>query len=209
MLRRLALAALALALLVLTAPPAAAKGPFQVSVHDERSGTTTFLDGLNGPPEDQRHMRSIVELVTWPSEIAAPKPLLNGRAELIATLTWQYDEQNTAWVDSIYASPSGRTWVERKSQMPGQGRVTWGRVPAGTAFATVLSAIGAQPTPKTEAPERVASAPEEPTTDDPSASAAGAASDGWDGASFGWGAGSAALLMAGLLLGKRGWRQRS
>ena len=68
--KRLAIALVASAVLALTAPPAAAKGPFQVSVHDERTGTTTFLDGLGGNAHvnSSDQVRSIEELVSWPTK---------------------------------------------------------------------------------------------------------------------------------------------
>lgn len=206
MLKRLAIAVLALALLVLTAPSAAAKGPVQVSVHDVRTGTTTFLDGID---DDWDRVRSIEELVGWPDKNTAPKSLTNGRAKLIATLKWQFDEQTPAWVDSIYVDPMGRTWVERKGQMTGNEGVTWGRVLAGTAFTTILTAVSGQGTPETKAPMPAATTLEGPATAAPPSDRGGASTDQWNGASFGWGAASAGLLAMALALGARWWRQRS
>jgi hypothetical protein len=209
MFKRLAIAVLAFALLILVAPPAAAKSPPQVSVRDERTGTTTVLNGLDGPGYvgDWERIRSIEELVEWPSETTAPKPLVNGRAELIATLTWQYDEQTPAWVDSIYVDPMGRTWVERLDQMSGTESITWGRVNAGAALATVLTAISEPGSPTKAAPAVPTTRLEEQVSSSPSG-AAGASSHGWDAASFAGGAGSAGLLAVGLL-GAWWWRQRS
>lgn len=42
--RRTTVGALVLTLIVLVAPPAAAKGPTEVKVHDLRTGATTLLD---------------------------------------------------------------------------------------------------------------------------------------------------------------------
>ena len=101
----------------------------------------------------------------------------------------------------------GRTWVERLDQMSGTETITWGRVMAGAAFATVLTAIGEPDSPTKKAPAVPTTRLEEQASA-PSAGAAGASSDGWDAGSFAGGAGSAILLAAGLL-GVRWWRQRS
>ena len=53
MIRRLTVTALlALAVLVAGSPTAPAKAPLQVEIHDERTGTTTFVDGLRHTGRD-------------------------------------------------------------------------------------------------------------------------------------------------------------
>jgi hypothetical protein len=198
---RTPLAALVLALLTLSAAPAAGKGPIEVEVHDERTGVTTVLNAIAPDLQELNGARALEELVGWPNLATRPKAASRGGLELIATLSWRYDENNPAWVDSIYTDRNGRTWVERRDQMSGTGAVTWGRVEAGQAFATVLAAI--------DGPDEVATT----SVDAPSAEPASAAPareepERFDASSFGWGVGLTGLLAAGLVLAAR-LRQRS
>ena len=201
MIRRLTLGtfALALGLLVLVSPPAAAKGPNQVEVHDLKTGTTTLLT------EERTETWALMQLVEWPRNTTEPRGIATGRFELVATLSWQYPDdidypKSPVWMDRIYSDGEGSTWVQRHDQLSEPATTTWGRVRAPMALEAVLSALdrpAKAPTVSQEKPATVA-APPPPR----------AAPNGWDGASFGWGAGSAGILAMGLL-GAWKWRQRS
>jgi hypothetical protein len=191
------IASLVLALFLLVAPPAAAKGPTQVEVHDLRTGVTTLLTDFGGA-----EMGALFELVDWPESRHEPAGIRSGALEQVATLSWQYDETTPAWTDRVYADETGRTWVQRRDHLSDTEAVTWGRVKAGFAFQAVLDAIGeqAEDTATTTTPATTHEAPAAA----PIRSPAHEASAGFDAASFGWGAGAATLLAAGLvLLGKR------
>jgi hypothetical protein len=196
--RRTTVSALVLVLLVLAAPPAAAKGPTQVEVHNLRTGETTKLTDFGG------EQQALMELLGWPDGKGELPGTRRDNLEHIATLSWQYDEQTRAWVDRVYyAEDTGATWVER--HMSGSRSVSWARVPAGRALETVLAAIE-EPAEGTTAPPK---APAAAPSREPERRAAPAPSSArLDGSSFGWGAGTAMLLAASVALARR-WRQRS
>ncbi len=190
----LTLALLALALL--GTAPATAKGPNQVEVHDQKTGTTLLLT------EDQTETWALMQLVEWPHNTKEPRGIAAGKLEHIVTLSWRYpDDSPPVWVDRVYSDGTGTTWVQRRDSMSEPTTTTWGRIRAPFALDAVLAGLqppAEVPTVSQDKPATVAAPPP------PRASA-----DGWDGASFGWGAGSAGLLAVGLLVGARWWRQRS
>jgi hypothetical protein len=198
MFRRTTLFALLLALLVLAATAAAGKEPIRVEVHDHRTGTTTLV-------QSPRYAIPLMELIGSPSATHKPQALRNGRPELIATLTWGYDENTPAQVDKVYADRAGRTWVERHHHLSDPAYVSWGRVKAGSALDVVLTAIQ-EPA---EAPTSPIAAPAEPTREPRREAAAAESPERFDGSSFGWGAGLTGVLAVGLALVARGRRQRS
>lgn len=200
--RRTTLGALVLALLILAAPSAAAKGPTEVRVHNLQTGETTLLTF------DQREMHALGELVGWPAGTREPRGVHTGALKPVATLEWQNDDQTPFWFDRIYSDDTGwLTWVQRRDDLSGSGSVTWARVGAGHAFHAVLSAVE-KPTEVTTDPLRAPAAgpSREPERE---AFAPFHSTAAFDGSSFGWGAGMATLLAAGLALAAR-WRpQRS
>ncbi len=201
MIRRLTVTALlALALVAVGSAPAPAKVPLQVEIHDERTGRTTFVDGLR---DGLQPVQALEELIGWPAETAVPAAVRNDRATLVATLTWRWDESTPAWVDAVYADPAGRTWVERRDRSMGQETVTWGRVTAGNALVMLLKEYGGPATPPDTRTSRV----EQPARN-VVPGGTGAEPDAWDRASFGWGAG-AGLLATGLVVAVLRLRQRS
>jgi len=188
------LGVLALAL-VLVSAPADAKGPNQVEVHDLTTGTTTLLT------EDRTETWALMQLVEWPQNTREPDGIATGRLEHIVTLSWQLPGVEPVWTDRIYSDGEGTTWVQRHDQLSEPATTTWGRIRAPMALEAVLSSLD-QPaeTPKiTQDEPATVTAPPPPR----------AVADGWDGASFGWGAASAGVLAMGLALGARRWRQRS
>jgi hypothetical protein len=204
MIRRLTLGilVLGLTLLVLASPTATAKGPNQVDVHDLKTGTTTLLT------EDRAETWALMQLVDWPDQVEAPPGVEAGRLEHVATLSWQYPDdidypESPVWLDRVYADEYGRTWVQRQDRLSEPATTRWGRVPAGYAMEALLASLNRPakaPTTTHDEPATVAAPAPAPRRD---------STDGWDGASFAWGAGGAALLTGLLLLGARWWRQRS
>jgi hypothetical protein len=194
--RMTTLGALALALLVLVSAPANAKGPNQVEVHDVTTGKTTLLT------EDRTETWALMELVEWPHDTEEPRGIATGKLEHIVTLSWGFpDDSSPVWVDRLYSDGIGTTWVQRRDSMSGPATTSWGRIRAPIALEAVLASLDRPaevPTVSQDKPATVAAPPP------PRASA-----DGWDGASFAWGAGSAGVLAMGLALGARWWRQRS
>jgi len=197
-----------LALLLLLAPPAEAKGPTQVEVHDLRTGATTLLDLT-----DHAEMGALGEIVGWPERPRAPRGVASGVLEHVATLTWQYGDEMPAWVDRIYSDDTGRAWVERLDHLSGSGAVHWGRM-SGYAFDAVLTALHDDATGTSallQPRSRPASDPATPpaadaeSTSDPTRRASG----GFDAASFGWGAGLSAVAAVVLWLIVRLGRLRS
>jgi hypothetical protein len=209
--RRSSVGALVLSLFVLVAPPAAAKGPTEVEVHDLRTGATALLDFT-----DRGEMAALEELVGWPEGQREPLGVGRGVLVHVATLTWQLGDDMVAWIDRIYSDDTGRAWVERRDHLSGSGSVSWGRV-SGYAFHAVLSQIQED----AEGTTATLGAPAEPTRDpatlvapkvestpDPGRQA----SAGFDAASFGWGAGLTVLLATGLGLiarRRRSWSTRA
>lgn len=195
--RRTSLGALVLALVVLVAQPAAAKGPTQVEVRDLRSGVTTLLRML-----DKGEMHALGEVVGWPQGQREPLGVSRGVLVPVVTLHWQLDDDMPAWTDRIYADDRGRAWVQRRDYLSGSGPVSWGRI-SSFAFDAVLTAIQERPGETTthgapdEDPARDPAAVGVPTPDpirDPERETPARL----HAASFGWGAGLAALLAAGL-----------
>lgn len=188
-------AALALALLILTAPPAAAKGPTEVEVHDLRTGETTELSGF-----DDHQLMAVIELVGWPEGIRPPGGMSSAKFEHIATLSWQYPEGMPAWVDRVYRQKrSGVIWVQRRDLMLESELLSWRRLEEPSAFEVVLAEIAA--------PDNVTTSSVAAPAADPSRNqTSGDDDDRFDGASFGWGAGLAGLLAAGLVLAAK-WRR--
>jgi hypothetical protein len=191
--RRTTVGALVLALFVLVAPPAAAKGPTEVEVHDLRTGATTLLDFA-----DRGEMGALEELVGWPEGQREPRGVRSGVLVPVATPTWQLGDDMVAWIDRIYSDDTGRAWVERRDHLSGSGSVSWGRM-SGYAFHAVLSQIQED----AEGTTATLVAPTAESTRDPGRQASG----GFDATSFGWGAGLTALLATGLWLIAR--RRRS
>ena len=201
MIRRMTLGtfALALTLLVLVGQPATAKGPNQVEVHDLKTGTTTLLT------EDRTETWALMQLVEWPEGTSEPRGIGTGRLELVATLSWQYPDdidipKSPVWMDRVYSDHNGITWVQRTDHMSEPAVTTWGRIRAPMALEAVLAGLDRPAKVPTVSQDKAATvaAPPPPR----------ATTDGWDGASFGWGAGSAGILAVGLL-GAWKWRQRS
>lgn len=184
--RRTTVGALVLALFILVAPPAAAKGPTEVEVHDLRTGATTLLDFA-----DRGEMVALEELVGWPEGQREPPGVGRGALVHVATLTWRLGGDLVAWIDRIYSDDTGRAWVERRDHLSGSGSVSWGRM-SGYAFHAVLSEI--QQDAEGTTATLVASAAE--STRGPGRQA----TRGFDAVSFALGAVLTGLLAAGLVL---------
>jgi hypothetical protein len=185
----------ALALIVLVAPPAAAKGPTEVKVHDVRTGATMLLDFVAGRGE----MAALQELVGWPEGQGEPPGVGRGALVLVATLTWQLGDGMVAWIDRIYSDDTGRAWVKRRDHLGGSGSVSWGRT-SGYAFHAVLSEIQQN----AEGATAKIVAPAAGSTRDPGRQP----TRGLDPASVALGAGLTGVIAAGLVLAVswRGWR---
>ncbi len=141
-----------------------------------------------------------MQLVEWPHTTREPRGVATGKLEHVVTLSWQLPGVDPVWTDRIYSDGGGTTWVQRHDQLSEPATTTWGRIRAPMALEAVLAGL-----------ERTAKAPT--VSQDKAATVAApapprASADGWDGASFGWGAGSAGILAAGLLCAWK-WRQRS
>jgi hypothetical protein len=191
--RRTTVGALVLTLIVLVAPPAAAKGPTEVKVRDLRTGATTLLDFA-----DRGEMGALQELVGWPEGQREPPGVGRGALVHVATLTWQLGDGMVAWIDRIYSDDTGRAWVKRRDHLSGSGSVLWGRT-SGYAFHAVLSEIQQD----AEGTTATIVAPAAGSTRDPGRQP----SRGFDAVSFALGAGLIGLLAAGLVLAVN-WRGR-
>ena len=105
MFRRTTLGVLVLALLVLAASPAAAKGPTRLEIEDPQTGTTTVLD------DSQNQFFQLMELVGWPEGRSAPPGLDSGALEHVATLSWTFDDKTPLWIDrSMRTVPETPGW---------------------------------------------------------------------------------------------------
>jgi hypothetical protein len=198
--RRTTLGALVLALLVLAASPAAAKGPTQVEVHDLRTGSSHLLGTQGG--ELPGGLIALMELIGQPTESREPRGVSSGALEHIATLTWRMTDETTFWVDRVYSNGRGSIWVQRTDHQVDPGTITWVRVKTAFALDSAISAVATPPDVETTAiPE--AAAPKRTTEPGRHADA------GFDPSSFGWGAGLAGVLATGLALVARRRRQRS
>jgi hypothetical protein len=199
MIRPTTLGALVLAVLALAVPPAGAKEPMQVEVHNHHTGITTKVNH----PE---FAVALGELIGRPPVAGEPRAMQKGRLEPVATLTWGFDENSTARVDKVYADKAGRTWVQRHDHLSDPVSVSWARVEASFALDTVLSAI--ENAPQVTQSLHPASTAKE-TRKQVRQTSAREAPERFDASSFGWGAGLGGLLVAGLVLAAR-WRgQRS
>lgn len=188
--RRTKLGALVLALLVLAASPAAAKGPTRLEIQDVQGGTTTVLD------TSQSQFFQLMELVGWPEGRSAPPGLDSGALEHVATLSWTFDDKTPLWIDRVYTDGSGDAWVQRRDFHGGNGSATWGQVDADE-LARLLSAGEKPATSSLQAP--VAASPE--------LDGATVASAGVDGALPLWWVGLLAVPVVALALAI-GWRRK-
>lgn len=188
-----------LTLVLLATPPAAAKGPTQVEVHDLRTGSTTLLDFL-----DRGEMGALEGLVGWPERLGVPRGVEGGGLEHVATLTWEYGDDMPAWIDRIYTDGTGPAWVERRDHLSGSGSAHWGRL-SGYAFEAVLAAIQEHGDPTSGALRTQPAPASDPTAPFTTADSTRdqrrqTPSGGLDARSLAWGAGLTALLAGVLLL---------
>jgi hypothetical protein len=183
------------ALLLIAAAPASAKGPTRVAIHDLRTGSTTVLT------DSQNKMFELMDVVGWPEGRSEPPGLDSGALEHVATLSWTFDDKTPLWVDRIYADDSGETWVQRRDFHFGGGAVTWGQVTDGNDLTGLLSAVEDPNQPTT-------SSLQAPVGAAPRLESGSVSSTAVDGVLTGWGVGLLALPVVGLALAF-GWRRVS
>lgn len=186
MTRRTTLSALMLVLFLLVPSPAVAKGPSQVEVRNLSTGSTTLLTWES--PE----LAALTELVGWPSVRRKPHLVANGALTHVTTLAWQFEDGHPVWLDRVFSDGEGTTWIARRDHLSGNTFVTWGRVRAPYALDQLLAGLGEAPA----APETTAGI----ATSKASTTQDRVSPDGFDSASFGWGAAAAALLAGTLSL---------
>ena len=151
--RRTPFGALLVALLLVAAAPAAAKGPTRLEIQDPQSGETTVLD------DSRNQFHELMEVVGWPAGRTAPPGVDSGALEHVATLTWTLDDKTPLWIDRVYADKSGETWVQRRDFHGANGSATWGQARNGDELAALLAA-GEEPV-TSSVPAPVAATPVE------------------------------------------------
>ncbi len=202
MIRRMTLGtfALALTLLVLVGQPATAKGPNQVEVHDLKTGTTTLLT------EDRTETWALMQLVEWPEGTSEPRGIgyreARARRDAVMAVPRRHRHPQVTRLDGpgVLRCTTASRGSSEPTSMSEPAVTTWGRIRAPMALEAVLAGLDRPAKVPTVSQDKAATvaAPPPPR----------ATTDGWDGASFGWGAGSAGILAVGLL-GAWKWRQRS